>query len=77
MEELRDALLHTAPGPTGRAMSGRELDSVFEEFSARRTLAKGMVGKEAGRRGEVFRYEDFMAQMEGAGEKAATEAVRA
>jgi len=58
-------------------MSGRELDSVFEEFSTRRTLAKGMVGKEAGRRGEVFRYEDFMAQMEGAGEKVVGEALRA
>jgi len=65
VDELRDALLHTNPGPGKRALSGRDLDGVFEEFSSRRTLAKGMAGKEAGKRGEVFRYMDFMGQIQG------------
>lgn len=62
VDELRDALLHTNPGPGGRALSARELDNVFDEFSSRRTLGKGNTG----RRGEVFRYMDFMSQIEGA-----------
>ena len=73
IDELRDALIHTNPGPGKRAMTGRDLDEVFEEFSSRRTLAKGMAGKEAGRRGEVFRYMDFMGQIQGTNKNAQNE----
>jgi len=66
IDELRDALMHTNPGPGKRSLTPRDLDGVFEEFSSRRTLAKGMAGKEAGRRGEVFRYMDFMSEIQGA-----------
>jgi hypothetical protein len=70
VDELRDALMHTNASSGGKSLSGRELDSVFEEFSSRRTFGKGLGGKEAGRRGEVFRYAEFMDSMTG-GSKAA------
>lgn len=72
--ELRDALVHTAPDPEirGGKMEERDIDAVLAEFAGRRAFGgKGVLGKElgagGGKRGEVFRYRDFMAGISGAG----------
>lgn len=62
MAELKDALLHTAPEPGERKMTEREIDMVVEEFSGRRAFGKRP--KSLGR-GEVFRYQEFMAGLTG------------
>lgn len=62
--ELKDALLHTAPEPGERMLTEREIDMVVEGFSGRRAFGKG--GKGLGR-GEVFRYQEFVASITGGG----------
>lgn len=64
LAELKDALLHTAPEPGERKLTEREIDMVVEGFSGRRAFGKG--GKSLGR-GEVFRYQEFMASLTGGG----------
>ncbi|KAG9950129.1 EF-hand, partial [Aureobasidium melanogenum] len=72
--ELRDALLNTAPEPGAEnvRLSEHEIDVIMNQFSARRAFgAKGVFGKElAGgdrKRGEVFRYRDFISNISGSG----------
>jgi Ca2+-binding EF-hand superfamily protein len=62
--ELKDALLHTAPEPGERKLSEREVDMVVEGFSGRRAFGKGAKGLG---RGEVFRYQEFVASVTGGG----------
>lgn len=62
VEELREALL-CAPLEGQKRMSEREVERVMEEFVSRRTFAKGATGA----RGDVFRYNDFMAEVAGGG----------
>jgi Ca2+-binding EF-hand superfamily protein len=54
LQELRDAVLHTAPDRGGRAMSEREVDNIMSGFAGRRAFG----GK--GKRGDVFRYQEFV-----------------
>ncbi|KAH8673851.1 hypothetical protein BX600DRAFT_509081 [Xylariales sp. PMI_506] len=60
--ELRDALLNTAPEPGERPLSAAEVDKIMAGFSGRRAFSKsamaGGLGKS--RRGDVFRYPDFV-----------------
>lgn len=70
VRELRDALLHTSPEMGERALSEREIDEVINGFTGRREFAKGIGG---GKRGEVFRYHDFVTTAMGAGENAKEE----
>lgn len=72
--ELRDALLNTAPEPGSEhlRLSEQEVDAIMGQFSARRAFgAKGVFGKELGggerKRGEVFRYRDFISNISGSG----------
>ncbi|KAL8736613.1 MAG: hypothetical protein Q9181_002311 [Wetmoreana brouardii] len=62
VKELRDALLHTSPEADGRAMTEREIDDVVDGFTGRRAFGKGMGH---GSRGDVFRYQGFMASIMG------------
>jgi Ca2+-binding EF-hand superfamily protein len=62
MAELKDALLHTAPEPGERKLTEREIDMVVEGFSGRRAFGKGSKSLS---RGEVFRYQEFMASLTG------------
>jgi Ca2+-binding EF-hand superfamily protein len=62
LSELKDALLHTAPDAGEHRLTEREIDMVVEGFSGRRAFGKG--GKGLGR-GEVFRYQEFMASLTG------------
>lgn len=64
LAELRDALLHTAPEPGERAMTASEIDKVMDGFSGRRAFSKTKASG-LGKRGEVFRYQDFVASVAG------------
>jgi hypothetical protein len=61
LAELRDALLRTAPEPGERALSPAEVDKIIAGFSGRRAFSKSSMGAGGlARRGEVFRYQDFV-----------------
>ena len=60
--ELRNALLHTSPEVGERPLSEREVEQVISGFTGRRAFAKGV-----GARGEVFRYQEFVNSVMGAG----------
>ncbi|TDZ24418.1 Myosin regulatory light chain 1 [Colletotrichum orbiculare MAFF 240422] len=59
LNELRDALLHTAPEPGERPLTEAEVEKVIEGFTGRRAFNRNMQGG-LGKRGEVFRYQDFV-----------------
>ncbi|KAL4797483.1 hypothetical protein BDV19DRAFT_358932 [Aspergillus venezuelensis] len=61
VDELRDALLHTAPDSGERPLSEREVNEVLNGFTGRRAFG-GKVGKgpAGGKRGEVLRYPEFV-----------------
>ena len=59
LAELRDALLHTAPEPGERALSQAEVDRVMNGFTGRRAFSKSKAGG-LGKRGEVFKYQEFV-----------------
>ncbi|KAL8695002.1 MAG: hypothetical protein Q9218_000474 [Villophora microphyllina] len=65
VKELKDALLHTSPEAGGRAMTEREIDEVVNGFTGRRAFGKSMGH---GSRGDVFRYQEFMASIMGGAE---------
>ncbi|KAF2501740.1 hypothetical protein BU16DRAFT_613581 [Lophium mytilinum] len=70
LAELKDALLHTAPEPGESKLSEREIDRVVEGFSGRKAFSKGGKGMGLGGqggRGEVFRYNEFVASVTGGG----------
>lgn len=59
--ELRDALLNTAPEPGERALSPSEVDKIIAGFSGRRAFSKSSMTAGAPRKkGEVFKYQDFV-----------------
>jgi Ca2+-binding EF-hand superfamily protein len=62
--ELRDALLHTAPEPGDRPLTEREIDRVMGGFTGRRAFGKHSGGG-IGKRGEVFKYQEFVASVQG------------
>ncbi|KAK4242420.1 hypothetical protein C8A03DRAFT_40235 [Achaetomium macrosporum] len=55
--ELRDALLHTAPEPGQQPLTSLDVDKVIAGFTGRRAFSKNTA---TGKRGEVFRYQDFV-----------------
>ncbi|KAK3944288.1 hypothetical protein QBC46DRAFT_374906 [Diplogelasinospora grovesii] len=59
LAELRDALLNTAPEPGERALTAMEVDKVMNGFTGRRAFSKSKAGG-LGKRGEVFKYQDFV-----------------
>jgi hypothetical protein len=66
LSELRDALLNTAPEPGERALTEREVDKVLNGFSGRRAFGKGVgSGLSGGKRGEVFKYTEFVSGVSG------------
>jgi Ca2+-binding EF-hand superfamily protein len=72
--ELREALLHTPMEAGEKGLSGAEVDRIVGEFSGRRAFGKGM-GMGMGKRGEVFRYQEFVqAVVGGSGNGGGTEA---
>lgn len=75
LAELRDALLHTAPEPGERALTAAEVDQVMAGFSGKRAFGGKAKGGGAaggfGKRGEVFRYQEFVTSIAGGGSNAA------
>ncbi|KAF2837906.1 hypothetical protein M501DRAFT_977285 [Patellaria atrata CBS 101060] len=63
VEELRDALMHTAPETGGRGLGDREMERIMQGFTGRRAFGKD-VARGLGR-GEVFRYQEFVAAVRG------------
>ncbi|KAJ0376206.1 hypothetical protein COL26b_005610 [Colletotrichum chrysophilum] len=59
LNELRDALLNTAPEPGERPLTEAEVEKVIEGFTGRRAFSRSMQSG-LGKRGEVFRYQDFV-----------------
>ncbi|KAL1842858.1 hypothetical protein VTJ49DRAFT_4025 [Mycothermus thermophilus] len=72
--ELRDALLHTAPEPGQDKLTALDVEKVIAGFTGRRAFSKSNTGLgSAAKRGEVFRYQEFVNTINGAngtGEKA-------
>jgi hypothetical protein len=64
LAELRDALLHTAPEPGENILTEREIDKVMNGFIGRRAFQKHSGGG-MGKRGEVFKYQEFVAGIAG------------
>jgi Ca2+-binding EF-hand superfamily protein len=61
--ELRDALLHTAPEPGVQPLNERDIDRIMNGFTGRRAFGKQ--GGGMGKRGEVFKYQEFVSNIEG------------
>lgn len=66
--ELRDALLHTSPEAGERPLTGKEIEKAMASFTGRRAFGKG-----GGKRGEVFRYQEFVGSLVGGGNSSAEE----
>ncbi|KAI0128908.1 hypothetical protein BJ170DRAFT_351972 [Xylariales sp. AK1849] len=60
LAELRDALLHTAPEPGERALSAHEVDKIMADFSGRRAFSKSAMAGGMSKKGEVFKYQNFV-----------------
>ena len=60
LAELRDALLNTAPEPGERALTAAEVDKVVNGFVGRRAFNRNMNAQLGAKRGEVFKYQDFV-----------------
>jgi len=65
LAELRDALLNTAPEPGEQPLTVHEVDKVINGFTGRRAFSKHMVGGAGTKRGEVFKYQEFVASIVG------------
>lgn len=66
LEDLKDALLHTAPEAGERRLTERDIDSVVHGFSGRRAFGKSTgLGKAGNKKGDVFRYQDFVSGITG------------
>ena len=63
LAELRDAMLHTAPDPGEKPLAERDIDRVMNGFTGRRAVRKHAGGM--GKRGEVFKYQEFVANIAG------------
>lgn len=63
LAELRDTLLHTSPDPGEKTLSERDVDRVMNGFTGRRAFSKNASGM--GKRGEVFKYQEFVANIAG------------
>ncbi|KAI4599664.1 hypothetical protein LQW54_001290 [Pestalotiopsis sp. IQ-011] len=61
LAELRDALLNTAPEPGESALSPHEVEKIMASFSGRRAFSKSTMAAGGSRKkGEVFKYQDFV-----------------
>lgn len=58
--ELRDALLNTAPEPGERVLTAAEVDKVMDGFTGRRAFNRNMNAQLGAKRGEVFKYQEFV-----------------
>ncbi|SZF03888.1 unnamed protein product [Blumeria hordei] len=64
LSELKNNLLHINSDPREAHLSEEEIDSVVNGFTGRRAFDKSMGGV-LGRRGEIFKYQEFVASISG------------
>jgi Ca2+-binding EF-hand superfamily protein len=64
--ELRDALLNTAPEPGEKALTPAEVEKVMDGFTGRRAFNRNMNAQLGAKRGEVFKYQEFVNSLSGA-----------
>ncbi|KAL2693752.1 hypothetical protein Neosp_000315 [[Neocosmospora] mangrovei] len=60
LAELRNALLETAPEPGQRPLTTNEVDKIMNGFTGRRAFNRNMNAHIGAKRGEVFKYQDFV-----------------
>jgi hypothetical protein len=65
LAQLKEAVLGTAPEAGERGLTEREIEKIVSGFSGRRAFGKASVGLMGGqmgmgKRGEVFRYQEFV-----------------
>lgn len=65
--ELRDALVNTAPEPGQRAMSAAEFDRAVSGYVGRRAFNRNMTAQLGAKRGDVFRYPEFVSAISSSG----------
>ncbi|KAL4726316.1 hypothetical protein ACLX1H_006996 [Fusarium chlamydosporum] len=63
--ELRNALLQTAPEPGEKALSANEIDKIMNGFTGRRAFNRNMNAHLGAKRGEVFKYQEFVGSIMG------------
>ncbi|RDA94352.1 hypothetical protein CP533_3786 [Ophiocordyceps camponoti-saundersi (nom. inval.)] len=63
--ELREALLTTAPESGERALTAAEVDRVASGFTGRRAFNRNMSTQLGAKKGEVFRYREFVNSVTG------------
>ncbi|KAF5018514.1 hypothetical protein F66182_9519 [Fusarium sp. NRRL 66182] len=63
--ELRNALLETAPEPGERALTASEVDKIMNGFTGRRAFNRNMNAQRGAKKGEVFKYQDFVSSIMG------------
>lgn len=74
LTELRDALLHTAPEPGERLLNEKDIDKIVNGFSGRRAFGKSSgMGMGMSKRGEVFKYQEFVSAVSGGNSKGGKE----
>ncbi|KAM0436746.1 hypothetical protein ACHAPT_002457 [Fusarium lateritium] len=60
LAELRNALLETAPEPGEQPLTASEVDKIMNGFTGRRAFNRNMNAHLGAKRGEVFKYQDFV-----------------
>lgn len=58
--ELKEALLKTPPEAGERQLTAAEVDMVVNGFTGRRAFNRNMNAQLAAKRGDVFKYQDFV-----------------
>ncbi|KAI9746767.1 MAG: hypothetical protein M1835_002439 [Candelina submexicana] len=58
--DLRDALLNTSPEAGERALTERDIEKVISSFTGRRAFGKSSGGLGGAKKGQVFRYQEFV-----------------
>ncbi|KAL9113382.1 MAG: hypothetical protein Q9227_002423 [Pyrenula ochraceoflavens] len=89
VSELKDALIHTAPDHGVRVLTERDVDTAIEGFTGRRAFGRGHnialhgmkgmgngMGVVAQKKGDVFKYTDFVGNLVGGQTNGQSEAIR-
>lgn len=63
--ELKEALLNTPPEAGERPLTAAEVDMVVQGFTGRRAFNRNMNAQLAAKRGDVFKYQDFVNSIAG------------
>lgn len=67
LAELRNALLETSPEPGEQALTVGEVDKIMNGFTGRRAFNRNMNAHLGAKRGEVFKYQEFVNSIMGSG----------